>query len=439
MLYKAVCNLGWLTRQPPTCINARVQIRNYILAPVASVASRRVHSQLLPAHTATVAKFTMKKGGKEKSSSDKNNTKWTDPDDAILVHTLAQEKANQNWGDNNPKKLVWTTCELALRGSEKVSGGRPKDVVAIKNRWQKLKQEYDTVKELRKLSGFGWDPAKKCVTASLDVWTDYCKKHPKAGPFRKKGFPFFDEIGDLIDGTRATGEFAFRGGQSAGPSHTRHSSASPTPPPNNDSFAIDPVLLDVSRDLNSSRDRDNSRDDEGVSEDEIPAEINPQGPSKTVMKRPLFDLDLADESGEVPDEEDDKEKATAQAENRKRAKSARASTGSERRNVRRVSAGEGMNSIAGSVTTAANTLADAMTAAASSIRPPAAELATSALTTNIGPNGSLSFAIALMEANEGFSESDVAIAAECMIADPNIATSYMSITSRTARSKLIRS
>ncbi|KAH9009506.1 hypothetical protein EDB84DRAFT_1571176 [Lactarius hengduanensis] len=287
----------------------------------------------------------------------------------------------------------------------------------IKNQWQKLKQEYDTVKELQKLSGFGWDPTK---SASLHLWMSgqiTARNTPRLGPSAQKVFPFFDEIRDLIDGMRATGEFAFRGGH----------------------FAIDPVLLDVSRDLNSSQDRDNSRDDEGVSEDEIPAEINPQGPSKTVMKRPLFDLDLADESGEVPDEEDNKEKATAQAENRKRAKSARASTGSERRNVRHVLAGEGMNSIAGSVATAANTLADAMTAAASSIRPPAAELATSALTTNIGPNGSLSFAIALMEANEGFSESDIAIAAECMIADPNIATSYMSITSRTARSKLIRS
>lgn len=39
---------------------------------------------------------------------------------------------------------------------------------------QQLKQEYDIVKGLRKLSGFGWNEAKMTVTASNDVWTDYC-------------------------------------------------------------------------------------------------------------------------------------------------------------------------------------------------------------------------------------------------------------------------
>ncbi|KAI9429510.1 hypothetical protein H4582DRAFT_2089058 [Lactarius indigo] len=362
----------------------------------------------------TAAGFTMKK---DKNNSDKNSSKWTDPDDAILVHTLTQEKANSNWGDNNPKKTTWTVCKLALKGSEKVSGGKPKDVVAIKNRWQKLKQEYDTVKELRKLSGFGWDPVKKCVTASLDVWTEYCKKHPKAGPFRKKGFPLFDEIGDLIDSTCAMGEFAFRGGQSAGPSHTRHSSVSSTPPPDNSIFAIDPDLLDISRDMNR---------------DETPAEINPLGPSKSASKRPLFNLGPEDEGGK----EDDKEKVTAQAEKRKRAKSVGATTGSERRNVRRVSAGEGMNSVAGSMTCAATTLANAMAMAVSNIRQPTAD---QVLPANVTPSGNLSFAIALMEANEGFSEDDIATATECMTADPNIATSYTSLTSRKARSKLIQS
>ncbi|KAI9441862.1 hypothetical protein H4582DRAFT_2127566 [Lactarius indigo] len=65
------------------------------------------------------------------------------------------------------------------------------------------------------------------------------------------------------------------------------------------------------------------------------------------------------------------------------------------------------------------------------------------LPANVTLSGNLSFAIALMEANEGFSEDDIATTAECMTADPNIATSYTSLktslTSRKARSKLIRS
>ncbi|KAH9035534.1 hypothetical protein EDB85DRAFT_2213968 [Lactarius pseudohatsudake] len=169
--------------------------------------------------------------------------------------------------------------------------------------------------------------------------------------------------------------------------------------------------------------------------------INTPGPSKAASKRPLFDAGPANESIEVPGEDDDNEKATTQAEKRKRAKSTGASTtqattGSERRNVRRVSAGEGMNSVAGSVTNAAGTLADALAKAVSAIQPPVANPIQPA---NVPSNGSLSFAVALMEANEGFSDDDIATAAECMATDPNIATTYVSLTSRAVRSKFIRS
>lgn len=34
----------------------------------------------------------------------------------------------------------------------------------------KLKKEYKEVKHIRDLSGFGWDDAKKVVTATPEVW-----------------------------------------------------------------------------------------------------------------------------------------------------------------------------------------------------------------------------------------------------------------------------
>ena len=71
------------------------------------------------------------------------------------------------------------------------------------------------------------------------------QSHPKANPFGRKGFPLFDEIGNLVDGTCATGEFAFRAGQSPGPSYTRHSSPA-TPPGDDFDSHIDPILLGIS-------------------------------------------------------------------------------------------------------------------------------------------------------------------------------------------------
>ena len=106
------------------------------------------------------------------------------------------------------------------------------------------------------------------------------QKHPKAQPFRKKGFPLFDDIGNLIDGTRATGEFAFRAGQSRqtpGPSYTRHSS--PATPPGDDYDArIDPELLDISKDTSLTRNANNSRtrfewENDKYSDDEEPIQV----------------------------------------------------------------------------------------------------------------------------------------------------------------------
>jgi hypothetical protein len=38
-----------------------------------------------------------------------------------------------------------------------------------------IKLEYNTVKELRGLSGFGWDPQLCTVTVDRDVWDAYIK------------------------------------------------------------------------------------------------------------------------------------------------------------------------------------------------------------------------------------------------------------------------
>jgi len=70
---------------------------------------------------------------------DKLSVKWTQADDAMLLHTLANEKTKANWGDNNPKKVAWTACERALTDSERLSGGTPKTAQAIKNRWQRVR------------------------------------------------------------------------------------------------------------------------------------------------------------------------------------------------------------------------------------------------------------------------------------------------------------
>lgn len=82
----------------------------------------------------------IKEKNKEKNSEkkEKTSTAWTKLDEATLVQTLIKQKLLGNWGDNNPKPVAFTECEKALVGSEARSGGTAKNVMAIKNRWQRV-------------------------------------------------------------------------------------------------------------------------------------------------------------------------------------------------------------------------------------------------------------------------------------------------------------
>jgi len=73
------------------------------------------------------------------NNQDRSSATWSRPDVAILVHTLAEEKAKGNWVDNRPKAVAWTTCELALMDSERKSGGGAKTLQSIQNRWQRVR------------------------------------------------------------------------------------------------------------------------------------------------------------------------------------------------------------------------------------------------------------------------------------------------------------
>jgi len=64
-----------------------------------------------------------------------------------------------------------------------------------------------------------------------------------AKPLRKKGFPLFTEIGELVDGMCATGQYTFSAGQSACTPSTQNATASALTlyEP-----VIDPVLIEIS-------------------------------------------------------------------------------------------------------------------------------------------------------------------------------------------------
>ncbi|KAI0037390.1 hypothetical protein FA95DRAFT_1614262 [Auriscalpium vulgare] len=76
-----------------------------------------------------------------------------------------------------------------------------------------LKGDFKIVKELRSLSGAGWDAEAGLVILDPDVWDQYITAHPKAAPFRTRGFPLYDDIATIVGGILATGDEAVSSSQ----------------------------------------------------------------------------------------------------------------------------------------------------------------------------------------------------------------------------------
>ena len=86
-------------------------------------------------------------------------------------------------------------------------------------------------------------------------------------PLRKKGFPLFKDVGELVDGTRATGKGTFRALVRADPatqaSSTQNAAASAS---TSHQPVIDPKLLDMSLEGVGIIDGELDRDDPQVTE-----------------------------------------------------------------------------------------------------------------------------------------------------------------------------
>jgi hypothetical protein len=63
--------------------------------------------------------------------------KWSAENSAELIRVLTEQAAG-NQADNAWKGCVWTAAELALRGSELVSGGAKKDTKKCNGHWDKV-------------------------------------------------------------------------------------------------------------------------------------------------------------------------------------------------------------------------------------------------------------------------------------------------------------
>ena len=108
-------------------------------------------------------------------------------------------------GGSGWKKDAWEAVRKILNEKFEVKF----TVKQMKECFNNMKKDYQIVKELRDLSGFGWDDEQEMVTASKEVWDTYVAQHKEAKKFRGKPWPFFDIMHEILDGRIPNGSEKF--------------------------------------------------------------------------------------------------------------------------------------------------------------------------------------------------------------------------------------
>lgn len=107
----------------------------------------------------------------------KNKRPWTEEEDEKLVETLLEFYDSGKYNaENGFKPGLNAAIEKALE--RKLSGSNIKAKPHIESRMKTLRSNFSIVHDMltgKDTSGFGWDPERKVVTTSKDVWHGYLK------------------------------------------------------------------------------------------------------------------------------------------------------------------------------------------------------------------------------------------------------------------------
>ncbi|KAK9291888.1 hypothetical protein L1049_019839 [Liquidambar formosana] len=193
------------------------------------------------------------------SSQDNNSqaAKWDATRDAYLVEQLLYQQSLGRRPHSVWSKEAWRETRAAFN----LKFGTSYNVKVFKNRLTKLKDQYNTLKELIGRKGFGWDDHYHMVTAENMVWDEYILKYPKAKHYRGKTFPLYDRLSLMFEGMSSEGR-----------------AASPTRRPKVEDEALNETE-------NASISRRFTREDAGMDNDSIPSSDDETSSDRPIQNR----------------------------------------------------------------------------------------------------------------------------------------------------------
>ncbi|XP_042487082.1 uncharacterized protein At2g29880-like [Macadamia integrifolia] len=129
--------------------------------------------------------------------------KWSQANVDTLIVLMVEEVKKGNRTTSTFNKAGWNN--IANNFKEKT--GVNYAIVQLKNKVNKLRQDYSQFKKLLETTGFGWDTASRtCTVDDESIWESHIKDNPTWARFKKHGLPQWLELCMVFGDTYADGE-----------------------------------------------------------------------------------------------------------------------------------------------------------------------------------------------------------------------------------------
>ncbi|KAJ7444158.1 hypothetical protein FB451DRAFT_1294444 [Mycena latifolia] len=130
-------------------------------------------------------------------TSKAEKAQWEQLETKNFLQFLVTKKDKAGDGGNFPGP-VFTDASSRLQPD--VKKGAPKTAKVCQDKYAQLRGIYSVVDAIRKNSGWHWDNEKgACITAETQsTWDDYVTAHPKAKPFKNKGWEWLALMDELM-------------------------------------------------------------------------------------------------------------------------------------------------------------------------------------------------------------------------------------------------
>lgn len=144
-----------------------------------------------------------KKDNIDGEESRKDNIRWSEDMDVVLIDALLEQQVNGNRVDGTFTTTAYNNILTICRDELKY----PFNKDHLKNRIKTLKTNFYTCHELFKgLSGFAWSPLTKMFEAEPEVWKTLIEAKPNAKKWRHTEINYYDKLSELFANDRANGQ-----------------------------------------------------------------------------------------------------------------------------------------------------------------------------------------------------------------------------------------